>query len=214
MQKGKELLQHAQQSLGGAQKFGAVKDLQYQADVDVQSPGAPAMKVTQINSYLISGAMRQEITLPFGKQSIYSDGSSGWLAGMQGVQNLPPPVLKQVRGEMFRQIVGLLLSDRDPDRTVNYAGDGVIEISSKNGESVRLQLDENTGVPLKLAYQEAGAAGPSSIELTYSDWRETGGLRLPFGWIVMQGGKKFAEVKIQDYKINSGLTQEALSKKP
>jgi zinc protease len=214
LQKGKELLQHAQQALGGAQKFGSVKDLQYQADVDVQSPGAPAMKVTQTNSYLMPGAMRQEITLPFGKQSIYSDGSSGWLASMQGVQNLPPPVLKQVRGEMFRQIVGLLLSDRDPDRTVNYAGDGVLEISSKNGESVRLQVDETTGVPLKLTYEEAGAAGPSSIELTYSDWREAGGLRLPFGWIVMQGGKKFAEVKIQDYKINSGLTQEALSKKP
>ena len=30
----------------------------------------------------------------------------------------------------------------------------------------------------------------------------------------MQDGKKFADVKIQEYKINSGLTQEALSKKP
>jgi hypothetical protein len=30
----------------------------------------------------------------------------------------------------------------------------------------------------------------------------------------MQGGQKFADVKIQAYKINSGLTLEALSKKP
>jgi hypothetical protein len=37
---------------------------------------------------------------------------------------------------------------------------------------------------------------------------------LPFQWSIMQGGKKFAGVTIQDYKINSGLTAEALGKRP
>ncbi len=68
--------------------------------------------------------MRQEIELPFGKQSVYSDGTSGWLAGVQGHAKLPPPVLKQVRGEVFRQMLDLAISDRDPNRTVNYAGEG------------------------------------------------------------------------------------------
>jgi hypothetical protein len=31
---------------------------------------------------------------------------------------------------------------------------------------------------------------------------------------VMQGGKKFAGVTVQDYKINSGLMPETLAKKP
>ena len=57
---------------------------------------------------------------------------------MQGVQNLPPPVLKQIHGEAFRQIASLALSDRDADRTVNQTADGVLEISSKDGESVRI----------------------------------------------------------------------------
>ena len=39
-------------------------------------------------------------------------------------------------------------------------------------------------------------------------------LRLPFQWTVMQDGKKFATVTVQDYKINSGLTEEVLGKKP
>lgn len=214
LQKGKELLQLAQRSLGGIDKLAAVKDLQYQADVDVQTPGGPGLKVKQTNSFLMAGALRQESELPFGKQSLYSDGKSGWLAGMQGVQDLPPPVLRQARGEMFRQLLPLSLSDRDPDRTVNYAGGGVLEISSKDGESVRLQVDEKTGMPVKLSYQEAGAQGPAAVDQIYSDWREVSGLRFPFAWTVMQGGQKFAEVKIQDYKINSGLTQETLSRKP
>jgi zinc protease len=212
--KGKQELQLAQKALGGVEKLAAVKDLEYHADVEVQSPGGPVMQVKQTNSYLASGAMRQEIELPFGKQYIYSDGNTGWLKGMQGPQNLPPAVLRQVRGEIFRQIARLMLSDRDADRTVNYGGDGVIEISAKDGPSVQLQVDETSGLPLKLAYQENGAGGPGSVEQTYSDWRDVDGLRLPFQWTVVQGGKKFAEVKIQDYKINSGLTEEMLSKKP
>ena len=73
--KGKRELQRAQQALGGAEKLAAVKDLEYHAEVEVQSPGGPVMNVKQTNSYLASGSMRQEIELPFGKQWIYSDGN-------------------------------------------------------------------------------------------------------------------------------------------
>jgi hypothetical protein len=211
--KGKELLQRVQQALGGADKLAAVKDLQFHANLEVFTPGA-SMKVKQTNSFVAPWTLRQDNELPFLKQSVYSDGTSGWLAGMQGVQNLTPPVLKQIRGEAFRQLPALVMSDRDANRTVNYAGDGVIEISTKDGESVRLSVDEKTGIPAKVAYQQSPAEGGSAVEEVFSDWRDVDGIRLPFQWTVMQGGKKFAGVTVQDYKINSGLTPEALSKKP
>jgi len=211
--KGKELLQHVQQALGGADKLTAVKDIQMHANLEVFTPGA-SMKVKQTNSFIAPWTVRQDNELPFLKQSVYSDGTSGWLAGMQGVQNLTPPVLKQIRGQAFRQLPGLVLSDRDPNRTVNYAGDGVIEISSKEGESVHLTVDEKTGIPVKIAYQQSAAEGGSAVEEVFSDWRDVSGIRLPFQWTVMQSGKKFAGLTVQDYKINSGLTPEALAKKP
>ena len=210
--KGRELLQRVQQSLGGTDKLASVKDLEYRADVEVQTPNGPGMKVKQTNAYLFPATMRQEIELPFGKQFMYSNGSAGWLAGMQGVRDLPAPVLGQVRGEVFRQILGLTLSDRDSNRTVSYSGEGVLEISAKSGERAQLQVDEKTGMPVKLSYHEAG--GSESVEQLYSDWREVGGVRLPYQWTVLQSGKKYAEVKIQDYKLNSGLTDDTLSKKP
>jgi outer membrane lipoprotein-sorting protein len=153
--------------------------------------------------------MRQDIELPIGKQSVYSDGQAGWLAGMQGMQALPAAVVKQVRGEVFRQILLLSMSDRDANRTVNYAGPGTLEISSKEGESARLDVDEKTGMPLKVTYTEG-----QTVTQVFSDWREVGGVRLPYKWSVMQGERKFATVTIEDYKINSGLTPEILSKKP
>ena len=210
LEKGKELLQKVQQALGGAEKLAAVKDLQYQANVEVETPGA-VMKVKQTNSYLRPMHLRQEIELPFGKQSMYSDGVAGWLAGFQGMQSLPPPVLKQVRGEVFRQIAMLALSDRDPNRTVNYAGDGALDISSKDGESVRLEVDEKTGMPARTSYQEAGQGSVTQI---FGDWREVDGIRLPFEWTTLQGDRKFATTKIDNYKINSGLTPEMLRKQP
>jgi zinc protease len=211
--KGKELLQRVQQALGGADKLAAVKDLQSHADLEVLGPGA-SMKVKQTNSFIAPTTVRQDNELPVLKQSVYSDGASGWLAGVQGVQNLTPPVLKQIRGEAFRQLPALAMSDRDANRTVNYVGEGVIEISSKDGESVRLSVDEQTGIPAKLAYQQSPAEGGSAVEEVFSDWREVNGIRLPFQWTVMQSGKKFASIAVQDYKINSGLTPEALAKKP
>ncbi len=211
--KGKELLQRVQQALGGADKLAAVKDLQFHADLEVFTPGA-SMKVKQTVSYIAPSTLRQDNELPFLKQSVYSDGASGWLSGMQGVQNLSPAVLKQIHGEMFRQLAALVISDRDADRTVNYLGEGVLEIASKDGESARLTVDEKTGIPAKLAYQQSAGEGGSAVEEVFSDWRDVDGIRLPFQWTVMQGDKKFAGATVQEYRINSGLTPELLGQRP
>jgi zinc protease len=211
--KGKALLQRVQQALGGADKLGAVKDLQFHADLEVFTPGA-TMKVKQTNSFIAPSTVRQDNELPFLKQSVYSDGTSGWISGMQGVQNLPPAVLKQIHGEAFRQIASLALSDRDANRTVNQPADGVLEISSKDGESVSITVDEKTGLPAKLAYQQSPAEGGTAVEEVFSDWRNIDGLHLPYQWSITQGGKKFAAVTVQDYKINSGLSAETLGTKP
>lgn len=210
LQKGKELLRRVQQALGGADKLAGVKDLIYHGEAGIETPGA-TMKVKQTNSYLAPSSLRQDIELPFAKQSVYSDGTTGWLSTPQGMMGMTPAVQKQVHGEVFRQIPPLVLSDRDADRTVNYVGEGTIEISSKDGESVRMEVDEKTGFPSKIIYQ---GSQQGEVEQSYSDWREVNGIRLPFSWTIMQGGKKFASVTVADYRVNSGLTKEEISKKP
>ena len=211
--KGKELLQRVQQALGGADKLAAVKDLQSHADVEAFTPGV-SIKVKQTNSFIAPSIIRQDNELPVFKQSEYYDGKSGWLASVQGVRGLSQPLINQIRGEVFRQWPNLMMSDREADRTVNSAAGGVLDISSKDGESIRLIVDEKTGVPLKLSFQQSPGEGGSAIEEVFSDWRDVDGIRLPFHWDVMQGDKKAAGVTVNDYKINSGLTPEVLGQKP
>ncbi len=90
----------------------------------------------------------------------------------------------------------------------------MLEISSKDGESVRITVDEKTGLPAKLAYKQSPGEGGTAVEEIFSDWRDVNLLHLPFQWQVMQSGKKFAGVTVQDYKINSGLTAETLGQRP
>ncbi|MGH9612155.1 MAG: hypothetical protein ACRD4P_03645, partial [Bryobacteraceae bacterium] len=145
---------------------------------------------------------------------VYFNGKSGWIAAPQGVQPMPEPVLKQSRGEMFHELIALVLSDRDPQRTIVAAAPGAIEISNAQGESARLEIDEKTGLPVNVSYETMGRAGPVQVEEAFSDWREVDGIKLPFAMSITQGGKKFADTRATAYKINSGLTGEALSKKP
>jgi zinc protease len=210
--KGKQLLQQMQAALGGAGKLASVKDISARSDVSI-STGGGAMKAQQRNAFILPSIMRQDLQLPFGKQSVYFDGKSGWMAGPQGVQNLPGPVIKQVQGEVFREFVSLALSDRDPNRIINAVANDTIEISDKEGNSATLQL-EASGLPVKLTYQGAGPQGPVQIEQSFTNWREIDGIKVPFGATITQGGKKFADATIQEYKINSGLTSDELSKKP
>lgn len=210
---GKQQLQRMQQALGGAEKLDSVNDSLELAEVAINTGGSP-MKVRQTNSYLKPETMRQDLELPFGKQSVFYSGGSGWLSSPQGVQNLPAPVVKQVQGQLFRELSTLALSDRIPDRTVSSSGDNSLEISDKNGNQVGIELDPSSGLPAKLTYPSASMNGPTMVIEEFSDWRDVAGVKMPFKASITQGGKKFADVLVQDYKINSGLRAEDLSKKP
>jgi zinc protease len=210
--RGRELLQRARQAMGGAERLAAVKDYSQSADVELQMGGG-SLKTKQVNRWMATGEFRQDQELPFGKMSVFSDGKTGWMQTPQGSGPMPEAVLKQVRGELMRNLFSVLLSDRDGDRTVNAVADARIEVSDKAGNSVRLEFD-SSGLPVKRFYSGAGPAGPVEVEETLSDWRDVGGVRLPHKSVITQGGKPAAEAIIREWKLNGGLTAEELSRKP
>jgi len=214
LERGKKLLERVQQAAGGADKLAAVQDFAETVDLQV-SAMAGGMKVKQTNLWVAPDHFRQESQLPFGKIVVYSDGKSGWMATPQGVRPLPGPQVKQVREEMFRNYFRLLVSDRIPGRTVSSPEDGVLEISDADGNSVKVFIDDKTGLPAKEVYQSMQPMGqPGPTEEIFGDFDETGGLKLPKKITVNQNGTKFAEVTILERKLNSGAKAEDLSKKP
>ena len=210
--RGRSLIQKAQQAVGGADKLAAVKDFTQSVEA-VLTTTQGTLKAQQTNQWLSSGALRQTQQLPFGKVQTFYDGKTNWFASPQGVMEMPPPVLRQMQGEKMRVFFELMLADRKPEWTVNAVGENTVEISSKQGDSVRVEFDA-AGLPAKYSYQSMGMQGPTAVVSTLSDYREVNGIRLPHKVVIEQGGQKFAEATVSEWKLNSGLTAEELSKKP
>ena len=92
---------------------------------------------------------------------------------------------------------------------------GVLEIADPENGSVKILIDEKTGLPAKEVYESAQPMGQTAhMEEIFEDFEETGGLKLPKKITVNQNGSKFAEVNITGRKLNSGVKAEDLSKKP
>jgi zinc protease len=208
VERGRALLKRAQQAMGGADKLAGVKDMIQSVDMAM---GGTKMK--QQNRWIAPTTFRQEIQ-PIGIVA-YSDGKSGWLSMPQGLLPMPPPVLKQAQGEIFREWITLAMSDRDSSRTVAATGPNAVEISSADGQSARLEFDAGTGLPGVLIYKETGVGGPpSEIRETFSDWRDVDGIKLPFKALIEQNGKKTGEASVSEIKLNTGIKPEELSMKP
>jgi zinc protease len=207
--RGRALLQRAQLAMGGTEKISGVHDFSETVEFAMDAT-AGGLKMKQHNRYLAPSTFRQDLELPFGKISTYSDGKTGWQMTPQGPQPMPPQVVAQIRGVMLRNLARAVAADRDSSLKVNGVSGDTVEISAADGHALKLQFDASTGLPAKLSYQE----GPSSIEETLSDWRDVNGVKLPFKKTITQNGKNYATVTIQEYQLNSGIKPEELSQRP
>ena len=208
--KGRQLVDKAIEAIGGAKSLAGLKD--YVQVVD--SKMSNGMAVNQKNQWVQPGLLRQDVTLPFGKITSFFDGNEGWMKTPQGEQPLAGPMAVQIKQQLFAELFNLLRSNQVAGRTVNYAGEGTIEVA-EGQLMAKLVVDEATGMPKMSVMQVISPQGPVLIETAYSDFREIGGgLKFPFKSIVTQGGKQVSDATVSEMKANTGLTAEELSKKP
>ena len=213
-EKGKGLLARVQQAVGGADKLAAVKDVVETAEFHVD-PAAGGATMKRIERWVAPSYFREDTQLPFGTITLYTDGKTGWMASPQGSGPLGPAQLKPARDKLVRLYFPLLLSDRLPGRTVNWIAEGTLEISSGEGDAVKLFIDGKTGLPAKVQYASPQMGGPAAtIDETFDGFEEVDGIKVPNKMTIRQNGHKYADVIVQSLKINSGLKPEDLNKKP
>ena len=213
LEKGKQLLARAQQAAGGVEQLAAVKDTSQVAEMQIEAAGGGTLKITE--RWIAPNHLRQESVSSHGGITVYSDGKTGWIATAQGSQALAGAALKQVQGSLFRLYCQMLLSDRIPGRTVNATGADAVEISDADGRAAEWVFDTATGLPRKERYETVNSKGqPVSVEEEYADFRETGGLKVPFRITITQGGQKYAAVTVTDYRVNTGLKPQELGRRP
>ena len=67
---------------------------------------------------------------------------------------------------------------------------------------------------LKSASPVAGRLGPVEVTGIYSDWRDAGGIKVPFKTVIQQAGQPFGESTISSFTANTGLKADEVGKKP
>jgi hypothetical protein len=97
---------------------------------------------------------------------------------------------------------------------VNAISADTVEISSAEGGSVQVRFDPATGLPAGESYPVTGTGGPTRAQDTFSDWRDAGGLKMPYKIATEVKGAVQRETVLVEYKFNTGLTVEDLSRKP
>jgi hypothetical protein len=214
LEKGRQILARAQQAAGGADKLAGIKDYTQTLELKI-APTSGGFTVKETNSWIDPSFLRQESVMPIGKIQVYSDGKGGWIVTPRGAGALTGPPLAQVAGDIFRIYFRLLISDRMPGRTVNAVGDDTVEIADSAGQTAQLTIDPATGLVRKMRYQAVNVAGPPmTIEQSFTDFRDTGGVQAPYKVDVTQGGSPFGEMTVSDWKVNTGLKPEELQKRP
>jgi zinc protease len=214
LEKGKQMLARAQAAAGGVDKLLEVKDTTLIADFKL-SPAAGGMQVTETDRWLAPSYFRQESQIPKqGRIVAFFDGKSGTISTPTGSGILSGSQLRQVRGDLFRLYIPLLLSDRTAGKTVNAIDDSTIEISDVDGNVARLVLDAESGLPSQVLYDTVPSVGLAiSADETFSDFREIAGIRFPFAYTIRQSGQKFADVTVTDFQVNKGLKLEDLRRR-
>jgi hypothetical protein len=145
----------------------------------------------------------------------YTEGRIGWISTPKGWGALAGSQQKQVLGDLFRSWFRLMLSDRIEGRTVNAVDGVTVEITDSTGQQCKVEFDPTTGLPRRVTYDTPQAVGPPIYtEDVYEDYREVEGLKLPFRIIINQGGRKFAETSVMDFKLNTGLKVADLARRP
>jgi zinc protease len=214
---GKQILLKAQAAAGGAEKLAAVKDYtmlaEYSIDPSVANVGGA--KIVQTDRWVAPTVFRQDSSFPAGRVSAYTDGKVGWISTPQGWGALTGAQRSQVFGDLFRVYYRLLLSDRLEGRTVNAIDDSSVQITDTTGQVTSVEFDPRTHLPKREAYDTQQAAGaPIYSEDLYEDFRDVGGIQVPFKITINQGGRKFCDVVVKDYKINTGLKPLEIARRP
>jgi zinc protease len=212
LEQGRKLMARAQEAVGGAGRLAAVKDCTIVSQYRLSANDA---LVKETDRWLAPGIIREEGEGPGQKMSAYWDGKVGWYASFRSWTPLAGAQLKSVQGDLFRVYFPFLLSDRTEGRTVNAIGEHTVEISDQAGNIVQLEIDAESGLPSRLLYQSSPVQGPpQTMQEDYADFREVNGIRMPHQVTILHGGRKYADVRVDEVRLNTGLRIEDLRRRP
>ena len=216
---GRELLLRSAEAMGGIEALTAIQALRVAAEVTVIQPmGEMVIGVESLVAF--PDKSKTTMQTPMGDIDMTITGDQAWVVDPMGnTQPLPDQQRDAMREELWRNLVFLYNRMDVEGLTVQHTGQEEIEgratevllITPPGLNPFKLYLDAETMLPYKKAGQSMSQQGPVEAESTMSDYREVGGIKLPFKESMKQNGNPSGESVTQTIEINPEIPADAFA---
>jgi len=161
---------------------------------------------------------KQVFELATGKRIQVLNGETGWSKTGETVTDLSNAEKREMKRGLFRDTINLFKRFDGTELSVQYLGNEVVKkdtllilnIKNNSGQFFKLYINSTTNLIDKKSYHGGGPeiAILVTLEEIYSDYREIGGIKIPFHTLVKANGRKFIESNVVEAEFNLELREE------
>lgn len=199
--------------LGGRAAFDGVATLRLRGETRAEVEGRETVIATEAALWLdddgLPDGLRLTQRLPTGAEvAVVVDGAAARIVTPVGTQPAPPAVLDQVRAQMLLHVPVILArrAGLAPERMPSAAGTVVALRAPEIDAPFTLTLGAD-GRPESITSVQLTPAGPSEVVIWLEDWRESGGLSLPFRYVQSIGGAVVGTTQWSSIEVNPTLPE-------
>ncbi len=206
LSKGRELFDKAAEACGGADSMAGVENVWMKIDL-LQSTESGEMPMSGEATIVYPDHICQSISTPMGEIKMVVAGEKGWMVTPQGKMPMKESMKKNILDNILRDPINFFVHADELQIQLlgekSFNGNAVEDLLINGREtSFHLYLDPKTYLPAALSFQSTGPQGPMNVEEFWSDYRQVGGVMIPFKTIANADGKKMSEVTIKEVKHN------------
>lgn len=215
-----QLFHKMQTALGGGDKIAAIQDFeQCLRAVTWDNSGKRHGEVYKRTRWIRPHVLRLDQVGPGDTYVLYFNGVSGWeILPDKGFAKLAGDELTFARRYLNGIDLKSWLADRDSQNVFTTSASDVITISTKNDASYKTEitLDPVTFLPVKEALISlAYASHPVATQTRqFEGWEAFQSVKFPRRITNFHGGKRLADIRLQEIKLDSGMRSEDLAIRP
>jgi hypothetical protein len=193
----RDLIDRAVEAKGGAARLRSVRTVRAAATMTITMPASAPVDLQTVTSIRYPGSFRMEARTPTGSLVQVFHNGEFWVRDARGAREAPASVADEMRNNVQRDAIGLLLglldrkvtASRIPDVQIEGRAMPAIHVQGPAMERMTVVFDPSTALIVRQRYR-AILQGTSSADMEeeYSDFRDVSGLQVPFAATVRVAG--------------------------
>ncbi len=209
--RGAKLFEEALEAVGGKTALDGVKDIESKGPMAI-SMGGQSIKADIDEVVLFPDKYKSSITLPMMTIVQAYDGKGMWVQQGPQTREAPAAMTKEAERDLLLVgSVGLLRAAAEGKADLVATGDNSA-VWTMGDNKVTVAFDPSSKRIAKLSYRGISFQGPADMDVECSDYRQSGGIYLPFHETLYANGQKFADRDYTERKINVGISPEIFAK--